>query len=216
MAIDILFIIMVTFGFYFGFTFGMMKVGLMVISLMFAVLAAMAFTPMTTNLIIDTFNVESVFLPFVAFLVTLLVVMMMARIMTKLVEESVDNKKFDMISQVLGGVVMAIIFTLLYSVLVTFFGQAGVIKLVLNREVMVTRADQDVKLVVLGKVIRPDTLVMVIDEHEEVYKFTETEDDKGSRLDFGVDPRGGNHYQAYISSNVQEWAILPGDTVSVP
>ena len=47
MAIDILFIIMAAFGFYFGYTFGLMKVALMVVSLGFATFSAMAFTPMT-------------------------------------------------------------------------------------------------------------------------------------------------------------------------
>lgn len=148
MAIDVLFIIMATFGFYFGFTFGLIKVVLMVVSLCLASFTAMAFTPMTTAIIIETFNIDSAFLPFLAFLITLIVVLMLARIVTKLIEETVDNKKFDVVSQVIGGLMMAFVFTLLYSVLVTFFGQAKVIKLVFNEEVMITKEDGDVSLVV--------------------------------------------------------------------
>jgi hypothetical protein len=65
--IDIFFIVMVAFGFYFGFTFGLMKVVLFVVSLSIAVLTAMVFTPVVSRLIIDTFQVDSAFLPFIAF-----------------------------------------------------------------------------------------------------------------------------------------------------
>jgi len=161
MTIDVLFIIMATFGFYFGFTFGLIKVVLMVVSLGLAAFTAMAFTPMTTSIIIETFKIDSAVLPFLSFLITLLVVLMLARIATKLIEETVDNKKFDVVSQIIGGLMMAFVFTLLYSVLVTFFGQAKVIDLVFNEKVMVTKEDGDVSLVVdrrVGSENRVDTI----------------------------------------------------------
>lgn len=217
--IDILFIIMAAFGFYFGFNFGLMKVALVVISFCFAVLAAMAFTPMTTDIIVDTFNIDSIFLPFISFGLTLIVVLMLARIVTKLIEETVDNKRFDIVSQVIGGLVMALVFTLLYSVLVIFFGQAGVIKLIFNDEVMVTRSEGEIRLEIPGKVTGlgvPDTMYMKIDEDHNVYKFIGNNENKGAaRLNLGFNPIPGNEYIGYIGSRVQKWDILPQDTVRV-
>lgn len=219
MAVDVLFIIMATFGFYFGFSFGLMKVVLTVLSLMFAVLAAMAFTPMTTNIIIDTFEIDSVFLPFVAFLVTLLIVLMLARIVTKLIEETVDNKRFDVVSQIVGGLIMGFVFTLLYSVLVLFFGQARVIELVFNQKYKVTRSDTNPQLVVppklgLGK---PDTIYLKIDEDHNTYRFApdKRNKEKSTSLSLRFQLVQGNKYVGSIGSSVQQWNILPEDSVRI-
>lgn len=213
---------MVAFGFYFGYTFGLMKVGLMVISLSFAVLAAMAFTPMTTNLIVDTFNVESVFLPFASFLVTLLVVLMLARIMTKLIEETADKKRFDKISQVIGGFVMSLVFTILYSVLITFFGQAKVIDLVFNRDAIATSQNGEIKLVILGKgkgFRNLDSILMVISSDDMYYAFKGKEDSGACSLNFGFNKMVGGRGQAYLrgqkSGKPQKWNILQGDTIVI-
>ena len=132
MAIDILFIIMATFGFYFGYTFGLMRVVLFVLSLTISLGVAMRFTSVTVQLIQDTFDIDSPFLPFVAFTITLLGVMLIARIVVKLLEETVDKDRFDRISRVIGGLMLGFVFTFLFSVLVTFFGKAGVIDLAYN------------------------------------------------------------------------------------
>lgn len=216
-AVDVLFIIMAAFGFYFGFSFGLMKVVLAVVSLISGVLAAMAFTPMTTNIIVETFEVNSVFLPFISFLVTLLIVLMLARIITKLIEETVDNKRFDIISQIIGGLIMSFIFTLLYSVLVLFFGQARVIKLVFNQTYQVTRTHINPKLVVpavqlgLGK---PDTIYLKIDEDHNTYRFA-PEEEKAASLSIDFEPIQGNEYIGSIGSSVQNWNISREDTVRV-
>jgi uncharacterized membrane protein required for colicin V production len=215
MAVDVLFIIMATFGFYFGFSFGLMKVVLAVLSLVSAVLAAMAFTPMTTNIIIETFQVDSVFLPFIAFLVTLLIVLMLARIVTKLIEETVDNKRFDIVSQIVGGLIMVFVFTLLYSVLVLFFGQARVIELVFNQEYQVTRAHTNPKLVVPAKLGlgKPDTIYLKIDGDHNTYRFApeKKNDKKSASLGIGFTPIQGNRYIGGIGT----WDISPEDTVRV-
>ena len=217
MAIDILFIIMAAFGFYFGYTFGLMKVALMVVSLGFATFSAMAFTPMTTELIIETFHINSVFLPFVAFLITLLVVLMLARIVTKLIEETVDGKQFDIISQVVGGLVMAFIFTLLYSVLVTFFGKAHVIDLVFNQETIVTSVDKNIKLAVPAKVFgEPDTIELRVKDNR--YKFAGTKSPEGVsavNLPVDFDLFSDGSYLAYVKGKRTEDRVdlLPNDTV---
>ena len=219
MAVDVLFIIMAAFGFYFGFSFGLMKVVLAVVSLISGVLAAMAFTPMTTNIIIETFEVDSVFLPFISFLVTLLIVLMLARIITKLIEETVDNKRFDIVSQVIGGIIMVFVFTLLYSVLVLFFGQARVIKLVFNQKYQVTRSHINPKLVVPAKLGlgKPDTIYLKIDGDHNIHRFApgEGNSEKSASLRIQFQPIQGNRYVGSIGSSVQNWDILPEDSVRV-
>ncbi|MCP4437925.1 MAG: hypothetical protein GY810_03195 [Aureispira sp.] len=155
MAIDILFIIMATFGFYFGYTFGLMRVVLFVLSLLVSLGVAMRFTSVTVNLIQDTFDVDSPFLPFVAFLITLIGVMLIARIVVKLLEETVDKDRFDRISRIIGGFMLSFVFTFLFSVLITFFGKAGVIDLAYNETLEIM--GQEANFI---KIISTDTMLI--------------------------------------------------------
>ena len=156
MVIDIFFILMATFGFYFGFSFGLMWVVLLVFSLAFAALAAMRFTETTADLIGQTFEVESPFLPFLAFLVTLIVLLMMARMVAKFTEELISNERFDLISQIIGGLLMSLTFTLLYSVLVTFFGQAQVLNLIFNQEMYLNKDRKEAVLMAVDSQLEPN------------------------------------------------------------
>lgn len=217
--IDILFVVMATFGFYFGFTFGLLKLALVLFSFLFATLAAMAFTPMTTNIIMETFAIDSVFLPFIAFFVTLLIVLMLARIVTKLLEETLTSERFDVLSRVVGGFLMVIWFSLLYSVLVIFFGRAGVLELVFNEQAIIQPTEGAVRL---GIPPRPmpvgeDTLYMQYNTDPNAYIFGNNNSEKNVDVSLGLGfvPAGKDQYNAYISKRGQSWDILPADTVTI-
>ena len=128
MAIDIIFIIMVAYGFYFGYAYGLIKVVIFVLSLIVALGISMYITPTTTQLMQETLVVESPLLPFVAFVVTLVGVMLIARIVFKLLQETVKSKQVNQVTQGIGGLLMAAVFVFLFSVLVTFFSAAHVIR----------------------------------------------------------------------------------------
>lgn len=128
MPIDIIFIIMFLFGFYFGYAFGLVRVAVYVVLLLLAIAAAMRFTPATEGLIRDIFETDSVYLPFLAFVVTLLAVLGIARLVSKLLESTINNARLNTLSRVFGGIIMSFTFLFLYSVLITFFAEAKVIK----------------------------------------------------------------------------------------
>lgn len=209
MAIDILFIIMAAFGFYFGFTFGLAKVVIVVISLSSAILAAMAMTPAATNLVIDTFQVNSLLLPFITFFITLLVVLMLSRMLTKLLEEAIDAKQFDSISQGIGGIVMALVFTLLYSVLVVFFGEARVITLIFNQDIITTKKDKEVRLG-LEKVEVGNSfpISMKILRDSTVYTFKGEGD-----LNFGSKEIDEETHESYVAGSNDQFKITAHDTI---
>lgn len=127
MIIDVLFIIMITFGFYFGFVFGLIRVVIFLILFLLAIAASMRFTPVIEILIKDTFELDSPFLPFVSFAITLIGLLLIVRIMTKLLSGIIDNKRFNRISQAIGGLMMCLVFTFLYSVLIDFFSKSRLI-----------------------------------------------------------------------------------------
>jgi len=128
MGIDILFIIMAAYGFYFGYAFGLIKVVFFIASLIGAFIVAMYITPDTAQLIQVTLEVDSAALPFVAFIITIVGVMLVARIVFKLLEENIKNKQVGQVTQSIGGFLMSGLFIFLFSVLVTFFSAAHVIK----------------------------------------------------------------------------------------
>lgn len=218
--IDILFLIMATFGFYFGYTFGLMRLALVLFSFLFATMAAMAFTPMTSSIIQETFEVESVFLPFAAFGITLLIVLMLARMVTKLIEETLISQRFDVLSRIVGGVLMALWFTLLYSVLVIFFGKSGVFPLVFNEDQIVSPKDKTVHVGVPAKAIDlgpTDTLLLSITNDPNLYPFEANKNNKkgGIALSLGFVPMGNETYQAYINNEGRSWNLLQGDTAHI-
>jgi uncharacterized membrane protein required for colicin V production len=128
MAIDIMFIIMAAYGFYFGYAYGLIKVVIFLLSLLVALAVSMYITPSTARLIQETLQVESALLPFVAFVISLVGIMLVARIVFKLLEENINNKQLNQMTQGIGGLLMAMFFIFLFSVLVTFFSKAHVIK----------------------------------------------------------------------------------------
>lgn len=217
--IDVLFVVMATFGFYFGFTFGLLRLALVLFSFLFATLAAMAFTPMTTNIIMETFAVDSVFLPFIAFFVTLLIVLMLARIVTKLLEETLTSERFDILSRIIGGLLMVVWFSLLYSVLVIFFGRSGVLDLVFNEQAIVLPTDGAIRLGIPPRATPTgtDTLYMEYSSEQNRYKFGRNNPQSNVDISLGLGfiPVGKEQYKAYISKRGQSWDVLPADTISI-
>jgi uncharacterized membrane protein required for colicin V production len=128
MGIDLLFIIMAAYGFYFGYAFGLIRVVFFIASLMGAFIVAMYVTPDTAQLIQVTLEVDSAVLPFVAFVITIVGVMLVARIVFKLLEENIKSKQVGQMAQSIGGFLMSGLFIFLFSVLVTFFSAGHVIK----------------------------------------------------------------------------------------
>ena len=164
---------MASFGFYFGFTFGLMRVLLNLVSLFAALLAAMFLTPIITNLLMELLALRVPYIPFVAFITCLIMVFMMAKILHKLIEETVEEKKFNRLSQLLGGGFMALVFTLFYAVLVSFFGAAGLVQLVYNKDQLISEAKGPVQLYVPRESDnQEDTITLLTAKQGQIFHFT--------------------------------------------
>jgi len=127
MGVDIVFIIMVAYGFYFGYVYGLIKVVVFIISLILALGVSMYITPALSDLISLTIEIDSAFLPFVAFLVSVFGIMAIARIIFLLFDKNVTSKRVNQFTRAIGGFMMSGMFSFLFSVLVTFFSQAHVL-----------------------------------------------------------------------------------------
>ncbi len=168
--IDIFFIIMATFGFYFGFTFGLMRVIFTVLSLLTALLAAMFLTPVVTNLLIEVLSLRSPYVPFISFFVCIIMVFLMAKILVNFIEESVEKKKFNRLSQLLAGVSMALVFTIFYAVLVSFFGASNLVQLAYNDDQIIAESVAPVQLFVPQNtaINQGDIQLSIVHEHKTI------------------------------------------------
>ncbi len=121
MAIDIFFGIMLIWGFIFGYVHGPIKVFLTLISVILSLLAAMRFTQLTAQLIRETFQTRSPYLPFLAFVITLVTVLFVGRILSKIIEEGfLKSARLSWIVQLISALLTSATFTFLFSVLVEF------------------------------------------------------------------------------------------------
>ncbi len=128
MAIDIFFAVMVIWGFVFGYVHGPIKVFLTIISIIVSLLAAMKFTQLTAQLIRETFQTRSPYLPFLAFVITLVTVLFLGRILSKIIEEGfLKASRLSWAVQLFSGLITSATFTFLFAVLIEFSIAANVI-----------------------------------------------------------------------------------------
>lgn len=127
MAIDIMFGIMVLIGFYIGFSRGIIKTVLSVLSLVFGLMAGFKFAgPMTTFLRQST-GQDTPLMFAVGFLLSFAIVMILIRMFAKGLESVLQAANINIINQVLGGLITAFVMILLYSFLLWFGEQSHMI-----------------------------------------------------------------------------------------
>jgi len=136
MAIDIMFGIMVLIGFYIGFSRGIIKTVLSVLSLVFGLMAGFKFAgPMTTFLKQST-GQDTPLMFAVGFLLSFAIVMILIRMFAKALEGVLEAANINIINQILGGLITAFVMVLLYSFLLWFGEQSHMIDDATKRQSM--------------------------------------------------------------------------------
>lgn len=126
MSIDIIFFISAAYGFYVGYSKGIIKTVFSTLSIVLGLMAAMKFSPYMTSFLEDTFSKTP--LMFVAgFVVTFVGVMLLVRLLAKTIESIFKTIKINFLNKILGGSVMSAFFILLFSVLVWFGNESRVV-----------------------------------------------------------------------------------------
>ncbi len=127
MAIDIIFVIVAGYGFYLGFSKGIIQTVFTVLSIMFGLMAAIRFAKPMTDFLEDAFSPNP--LMFIAgFLLTFVLTMFLIRLIARSVEGFLKTANINVINQIAGGVLLAALFIMLYSVILWFGDQTGALK----------------------------------------------------------------------------------------
>lgn len=120
MPIDLIFVIVFGFGFRQGYTQGIISTVFNVLAYLFGVIFAFKITPTTTNIMERMFNSQNPTMFVVAFIVNLALIMFMLRAAANAFEKGLQAVYLGFFNRVLGGTIMALLATLVYSILLWF------------------------------------------------------------------------------------------------
>ena len=119
MVIDIIFFISAAYGFYVGYSKGIIKTVFSTLSIVLGLMAAMKFSPYMTSFLEDTFS-RSPLMFIAGFVLTFVGVMLLVRLLAKTIEGIFKTIKINVINKIAGGIFMSGFFILLFSILVWF------------------------------------------------------------------------------------------------
>ncbi|MDP4711568.1 MAG: CvpA family protein [Saprospiraceae bacterium] len=119
MIIDIIFLIVAGYGFYLGFSRGIIQTIFTALSYFIGLIAAFKFSPSATQLLESLFSPHP--LMFVAgFLLSFVLTMVLIRMLARGLEGILESVNINIINQIAGGALLAGIFVLIYSTILWF------------------------------------------------------------------------------------------------
>lgn len=127
MVIDIVLVICALYGFYLGFSKGIISTVLSVFSVIFGVLAAFKFAPKMTEVLQTTLNNQTPLMFIAGFVLTFVVVMLIIRMFAKGLEGILKSARINVINQVFGGALLSGLMILVFSIMVWFGDQSHII-----------------------------------------------------------------------------------------
>ena len=120
MIIDILFLIFGGWGFYQGYSRGIIKTVFTVFAILFGLVAAFKLSPAATRFLETAFNTESPFTFVAGFLLAFLVTLILMRIIANFFEKALRAANINFVNKFAGGFLLAALYLLLYSILLWF------------------------------------------------------------------------------------------------
>jgi len=119
MVIDIIFLVLAAWGFYLGFSRGIIKTIFTILSVVFGLIMAFRFGPQVTNTLESLFSDNP--LMFIAgFLLTFVATMLFIRLIANFLEGALQSAHINIFNQILGGFFSSAIIILVYCLLLWF------------------------------------------------------------------------------------------------
>lgn len=127
MPIDIICAIVIAYGFYVGFTRGIIKTIFSLISILFGAVATIKFGPAMTDFLQSTFNYYSGLMFIAGMALTFTLTMIIIRTLASGLESLLESANINIINQFFGGILLAFIMVSMYSSLVLFADRSHII-----------------------------------------------------------------------------------------
>ncbi len=127
MILDLIFAAVLGYGVYIGYSNGIIKTIFTVLSVAFGFLIMAHFHETVTDLLINITNYQNPLMTFVGMAVTFFITMLLLRLLGRQIENIFKTVNINFINQILGGIVMSALFTVVYSIIVNFLVGAKVL-----------------------------------------------------------------------------------------
>lgn len=127
MVIDIICLMMGAYGFYIGFSRGIIRTIFTVLSLIFGLLAAFKLGPATTRFLETATGSHNPMMFIAGFLMAFFATMIFIRTISKFLERGLQSANINVLNQLLGGVLLGGVMVLLFSMLLWFADQSRLI-----------------------------------------------------------------------------------------
>ena len=134
MPIDIIFLCVLVFGFFLGFSKGIIRTIFSILAILLGVVAAFKLAPPMTKMLETLFNSESPLMFLAGAFLAFVLVWLAIRFIARFIEGLLVSANLNIINQILGGALMAVILLHLFSYLVTFGESAGIVSNEIKRE----------------------------------------------------------------------------------
>ena len=127
MVLDAFFFIIAGWGFFVGFSRGIIKTIFTLLSVIFGIIAAMKFGPATTRFLETAFDGDDKWLFFAGTLLSFVATMVLIRMTANGLENLLESANINIINKFAGGLLFAALLTLMYSITLWVGKQAHVV-----------------------------------------------------------------------------------------
>jgi membrane protein required for colicin V production len=119
-VIDIICLVVGLYGFWVGYSRGIIKTVLTLMSLLFGVMAAAKFSPTVSSMLQEWFNGPKSVMFLAAVVLTFILTLVLFRMIANALEGMLESVNINFINQIMGGTVAAVFFIFAYSLLLAF------------------------------------------------------------------------------------------------
>lgn len=128
MIIDIICLVVALYGFWIGYSRGIIKTVLTLVSVLFGFMAAAKFSPTVSHMLQDLIQASGAIMLPAAFVLTFIMTLALFRLLANGLESMLEAVNINFINQIMGGAISMLFFLFLYSVLVSFADNSRLIE----------------------------------------------------------------------------------------
>lgn len=137
MIIDVLFALFLLWGFYRGFTKGLIIAICTFLAYLIGIVGALKFTHVISIRLSEILDIHDKFLPFIAFLIIFIVLVLIVRFGGFMLTKIIDLFMLSLVNKLLGGVLWCLIYVFMFSTILWVFHQVNLISPELKTESIV-------------------------------------------------------------------------------
>lgn len=127
MWIDIGFLIFLGYGFYVGYSRGMLKTLYAVLSIVIAILLSFKLSPFLIEFLDSSLKLGSTFSFILGFILCFIAIVFLVRLLGRTFEKVLKKVKLNFLNKIAGGIVMALVLVFFYAGILWFLNQTNII-----------------------------------------------------------------------------------------